>query len=561
MTNTSQTPTKPSRTWALRQAGRVVGFVDQRITASRWVKRNARRAFPDHWSFWLGYIAFFSLIVVLVSGVFLTLWFKPSMTPVVYDGAYAPLQGVVVSEAYASTLDLSFEVRGGLLMRQVHYWATHIFIAAMVVHLLRVFFTGAFRTPRKLNWLIGLGLLLLGILGGYTGHALPDDLLSGTGLRVIEGGMLAIPIVGTYLSSFIFGGEYPGDDAVSRLYLLHVFVLPGLIVALLTAHLILVRRQRPTQWGGAGRTNQNAVGSPLTVHLARAGGFAVIISGFIIMMAATLQINPVWLRGPYNPSQVDAGSRPDWYLAFLDGALRLMPPWEIDVLGHTLTLSVLVPTAVLPGIILATLAIYPWIEHKITGDEGDQHLLDRPRNMPTRTGLGVAFIVFYVLLWIAGGNDHLATSFDVSVNWVTRSLQIGIVVMPPLGYWVTKRICVGLQHRDRDKVLHGRESGIIIASPGGGFSEVRIPLSQHDAYALTSHERRVPFEPDPETDENGIPAPRQRSSRLRARLSRVYFGDIVPKPTVEELRAAQHEAETEHRSTAPARTDAGGAQP
>jgi ubiquinol-cytochrome c reductase cytochrome b subunit len=542
MTNTTQSSTRPIRTWAARQAGRVLEFVDQRVTASRWVKRNARRAFPDHWSLWLGYMALFSFIVIILSGVFLTLWFKPSMASVAYDGAYAPLRGVEVSEAYASTLDLSFEVRGGLLMRQVHYWATHVFIAAMAVHLLRIFFTGAFRTPRRLNWLIGLGLLVLGIIGGYTGHALPDDLLSGTGLRVVEGGMLAIPIVGTYLSSIIFDGEYPGEDIVSRLYVLHVFLVPGLIVALLLVHLILVRRHGHTQWGGAGKTNRNVVGAPYRMHTARAGGFMLIVVGFILLMAATLQINPVWLRGPYHPSQVGAGSQPDWYIGFLDGALRLMPPWEIDVFGREVTLSVLIPAIALPGIIVMALAIYPLIEQKITGAEGDQHILDRPRNMAARTGLGVAFIVFYVLLWIAAGNDVLATVVHVPVNWVTQFLQISIVLMPPLAYLITKRICLGLQRRDRDKVLHGRETGITVVSPGGGFSEVHIQLSPHDAYALTSHERQTPLEPGPEVDENGIPAPRQRWSRLRARLSKVYFGDVVDRPMAEEISAVHHES-------------------
>jgi ubiquinol-cytochrome c reductase cytochrome b subunit len=547
MTNTSEARTTPSRNWALRQAGRVVDFADRQITASSWLKRNARRAFPNHWSFWLGYIALISFVVIVLSGIFLTLWFKPSMTSVTYDGAYAPLQGVVVSEAYASTLELSFEVRGGLLMRQVHYWATHVFIAAMAVHLLRVFFTGAFRTPRKLNWLIGLGLLVVGMVGGYTGHSLPDDLLSGTGLRVVEGGMVAIPIVGTYLSSFIFGGDYPGDDIVSRLYVLHVLLIPGLIAALLTVHLILIRRQRHTQWGGAGKTNQNVVGSPFVVHIARLGGFMLIVPGFILLMAATLQINPVWLRGPYDPSQVGAGSQPDWYIGFLDGALRLMPPWEIGVFGHELTLSVLVPAIVLPGVILTALAIYPWIEQKITGAEGDKHVLDRPRNMPARTGLGVAFIVFYLVLWIAAGNDVIATTLHVPVNWLTRFLQISVILLPPLAYSITKRICIGLQRRDRDNLLHGRETGIIVVSPGGGFSEVHVKLSQFDAYALTSHERQAPLEPGPEVDENGIPAPRLRWSKLRSRLSKVYFGDVINPPTAEEIKAGQAEP---HRRSA-----------
>jgi ubiquinol-cytochrome c reductase cytochrome b subunit len=321
---------------------------------------------------------------------------------------------------------------------------------------------------------------------------------------------------------------------------LHVFLIPGLIVAPLIAHLILVRRQRHTHWGGAGKTNRNIVGSSLVVHIARAGGLMLIVFGVIVLMAATLQINPVWLWGPYDPAQVGAGSRPDWYMAFLDGALRLMPPWEIDVFGHELTFSVLVPAIVLPGAIVMALAIYPWIEQKIIGVEGDQHILDRPRNMPARTGLGVAFVVFYVLLWIGGGNDVLATVFHVPMNWVTQFLQISVVLMPPLAYSITKRICLGLQRRDRGKILHGRETGIIVVSPGGGFSELHLPLSRHDTYALTSHERPAPLEPGPEVDENGIPAPRQRWSKLRAWLSKVYLGDVIDQPTAEEIRAAHH---------------------
>lgn len=557
MTTTAPIEAASTKSRARGPVDRMADFVSRRLGGE--TLQRPLKAFPDHWSFWLGYIALFSLILVILSGILLTLWFKPSMSHSTYD-AYVPLRGVPVSEAYASTLELSFEVRGGLLTRQVHYWASHVFIAAMSLHLLRVFFTGGFRKPRRPNWLIGLGLLVLGILGGYTGHSLPDDLLSGTGLRVIEGGIVAIPIIGTYLSSFIFGGQFPGEDIVSRLYVVHVFALPILLIALLVLHLILVWRHNHTQWTGEGRTNRNAVGSPLAVHLARAGGFAVIVFGFIILMAATLQINPVWLHGPYNPSQVSAGSRPDWYVAFLDGALRLMPPLEIDVLGYPVALSVLVPVVVLPGIILGALAVYPWIEDKLIGARGDQHVLDRPRNMPVRTGLGVAFIVFYVLLWIAGGNDQLATTFGVSMNAVTQVLQVGIIVLPPLAYWVAKRICLGLQLRDRDKVLHGRESGIIVATPEGGFNEVHIPLSRDDAYALTSHEPRMPLEPKPEVDENGIPAPRRRS-RLGARMSRAYLAGAVPQPGVAELGAAEHEDESDHPSTAAASSDPDGTHP
>jgi ubiquinol-cytochrome c reductase cytochrome b subunit len=523
-------------------AGKVVDFVDQRITASNWLKRNIRKAFPDHWSFLLGEIALFSFILLLLSGTFLALWFKPSMQEVMYDGAYANLRGIHMSEAFASTLDLSFEVRGGLLMRQVHHWAALLFLAAMSVHMLRNFFTGAFRKPRELNWIIGVILLVLGVAAGFTGYSLPDDLLSGTGLRIIEGGVLATPVVGTYLSFFIFGGEFPGDDAIARLYPLHILLIPGLILALVAAHLMILWYQKHTHWGGSGRTEKNVVGYPFfPIYVAKAGGFNFIVFGVIVLMAATIQINPVWLWGPYDPSLVSAGTQPDWYVGFLDGALRVMPNWETSLFGFTLSWNVLIPSAIVPTLILGGLILYPFIEQWVTGDRREHHVLDRPRNQPVRTGIGVAFITFYVLLWIAGGNDFFATILDIPVNWITWFVRAGVIVLPPVMFWVTKRICLGLQRRDREKVLHGRESGVIMVSPEGEYSEVHATVPREEAFELTHHRRQVPVELEPETDENGIPAPRRRVERVRARLSSFYFGDVVQKPTVQELEAASHD--------------------
>ncbi|MGH8776122.1 MAG: cytochrome bc1 complex cytochrome b subunit [Jiangellaceae bacterium] len=481
-------------------------------------------------------------MTIALSGVFLTLWFTPSTAQVTYDGAYLPMHGLVVSEAYASTLDISFGVRGGLLMRQVHHWATLVFVAAMAVHMLRVFFTGAFRKPRELNWLIGLGLLVLGIAAGYTGHALPDDLLSGTGLRVVEGVILATPIVGTYMSSFVFGGEYPGEDIISRLNSLHTLLIPGLMLALVVAHLMVVWHQKHTQWGGAGKSDQNVVGRAVfPAYVAKSGGFLLIVFGVMFAMAATIQINPVWLWGPYDPSQVGARSQPPWYVGFLDGGLRLMPPWAIDVFGHELNLSVLVPAVILPGVILAVLALYPWVERQVSAGDREYHLLDRPRNMPVRTGLGAGFIAFYILLWIAGGNDFVATIFQIPINWITWIMRIAVIVLPPIMFFVTKRICIGLQRRDREKVLHGRESGVIMVSPDGEYSELHAPLSHEAANELTAHRRQTPVQLDAELDENGIPAPRRQVEKVRAKLSSFYFGDVVQKPTEDELTAAHQD--------------------
>ncbi|AYY13676.1 cytochrome bc complex cytochrome b subunit [Actinobacteria bacterium YIM 96077] len=544
MSSTTPPDVSASRNTAIRGAGKVVGFVDERITSSNWLKRNLRKIFPDHWSFLLGEIALFSLILIILSGVFLTFWFKPSMAHITYEGAYVPMRGIAMSEAYASTLELSFEVRGGLLMRQVHHWSTLVFIAAMSAHMLRVFFTGAFRKPRELNWLVGLTLLVLGVANGFTGYSLPDDLLSGTGLRIIEGGILAIPVVGTYLSYFIFGGEYPGEDIITRLYAIHILLVPGLIVALVTVHLMILWYQKHTQWPGSGKSEKNVVGYPFfPIYMTKAGGFMFIVFGFILLMSATVQINPVWLYGPYDPSQVTAGVQPDWYIGFLDGGLRLMPPWEISIFGYNIPLSVLIPAMILPGVILTLLAVYPWIEQKVTGDKREHHILDRPRNMPVRTSLGVAFIVFYIVLWIAGGNDFFATVLEIPVNWVSRFLQFSLILMPPIAFWITKRICLGLQRREREKVLHGRESGMIVVSPEGEFTERHEPLDPHEAYELVAHERPVVREPEPATDPNGVPNPNYKKSLRRARLSHFYFADVIDKPTRDELERVHHHHE------------------
>ncbi|NED97632.1 cytochrome bc complex cytochrome b subunit [Phytoactinopolyspora alkaliphila] len=521
-----------------RVAARFVRLVEGDPPALPGLARTLRRAYPRRWSGLFGQIALFSFVLIIVSGVFLTLWFKPSMATVTYDGAYPPLRGIEMSEAYASTVELSFGVRGGLLMRQVHNWATLVFVAALSVHMLRRFFTGGFRGPYRARWLVVLGLLVLGMVAAYSGHALPDDLLSGTGLRVAEGVILAIPVVGTYLSSLLFGGEFPGDDIISRLNVVHVLVLPMLMLALLVVHHKHVRYQeRVRQPGDATqsgrRTGQRAGGAGDLDYPLKSGGLMFIVFGVVVVMASTIQVNPVWLWGPFDSAQASAGSQPPWYFGFLDGGLRLMPAWNVDILGHELTLSVLVPAVVVPGLMLAALAAYPWIEHWATGDIGDDDRLDRPRDMPVRTGLGVAFIVFYLVLWIAAGNDILATVFHVPLNWITRVLQVSIVVMPPLAFWITKRICLGLQLRDRENVLHGRESGVIVVSAEGAFTERHRPISAPDATLLTSRPQPAPFDAGPPADENGVPNPTFPADRRREMLSRFYFADVVRIPAAD----------------------------
>src|SRR4051794_7490699 len=518
-------------------------WLDQRIGLGGLAKKQLRKVFPDHWSFMLGECALWSFVILLLTGVFLSLWFKPSMAEVVYSGSYPSLRGKSISEAYEPTPPLSFDVRGGLLMRQMHHWAANLFLASMTIHMLRVFFTGAFRKPRELNWLIGLGILQISIVEGFAGYSLPDDLLSGTGLRIAEGLMRSIPIVGSYISFFVFGGEFPGDSFIPRLYVVHVLLIPGLLLGLIGAHMLLLVYHKHTQYAGPGRTNNNVVGYPLLpVYAAKAGGFFFVVFGITAFMGALLQINPIWLYGPYDPAQVTAGSQPDWYMGWLEGALRIMPPWETQIWGYTIGWNIFIPGILLMGLLFSVLGAYPFVEAWITGDKREHHLLDRPRNQPTRTGLGVAGMAAYGLLWVAGGNDLIATHFQMQIETITWFMRFAVFIGPVIAFIVARRWAIALQRHDRDLVLHGYETGVIVRSPQGGYEKIHAPITRDRAYTLTTHERPKPLELPAGEDENGVAAPRAGKERLRARVSRFWFGDAVDKPTADEIDEAAHHA-------------------
>ena len=525
-----------------RIAGTVANYVDERTGAAAWMKKNLQKVFPDHWSFMLGEIALYSFVILLLSGTFLTFWFDPSMRTVVYEGSYQPLKEVEMSAAYASTLHISFDVRGGLLMRQIHHWAALIFMAAIVVHLLRVFFTGAFRKPREFNWILGIGLLTLGIVEGFLGYSLPDDLLSGTGLRIAQAIIQALPVVGTYISFFAFGGAFPGEAFIPRIYTVHILLLPGIFLALITVHLMLVWYQKHTQYPGPGRTEKNVVGYPLMpVYMAKAGGFFFIVFGVTAFLGAVASINPIWLYGPYTPGQISAGSQPDWYMGWLDGLVRMAPPLETHAFGHTISWNILIPGLIIPGILFTGMALYPFIESWITGDKREHHLLDRPRNVPNRTALGAMALTFTLIALINGGNDIIATHFDLTINQIMWFSRIGIIVLPPLAFVITKRICLSLQRADRELVLHGKETGRLVMLPSGEFIEIHEELTPEKKYTLTQHEQPKAIELVT-ADAGGVLNPKGIRAKLQARFSAANAENIA-KPTaaeVKELEGGHH---------------------
>ena len=531
------TPTK-SESAAYRKASEAADELDQRFQFAKGMRRQLNKVFPTHWSFLLGEIALYTFILLLLTGVWLTLFFDPSMEEVVYDGVYRNLQGVEMSKAFASTLDISFEARGGLFIRQLHHWAALIFVASMMAHMARIFFTGAFRKPRESNWTIGALLLILGMFEGFFGYSLPDDLLSGTGIRAtLSGIVLSIPVLGTWLHWALFGGEFPGMEIIPRLYVLHILLIPGVMLGLIAAHLALVWYQKHTQFPGVRRKENNVVGIRIMPTFALKGGaFFALVTGAMAIMSGLFQINPIWNLGPYNASQVSAASQPDWYLAWADGILRVWPAWEVYLGPYTIP-PVFFAGAIGMGILFTVLLAYPAIERKLTKDDAHHNLLQRPRDVPVRTSLGMMALTFWAVLMISGNNDVIAFVFNISLNAMTWFGRLGLLLLPPIAYYITYRVCLGLQRADREVLEHGVETGIIKRLPHGEFIEVHQPLGPVDDHG---HPEELPYQ--------GAPVPK-KMNKLGAAGHPVPGSLLKPDPAeeTEALERARHDDEVRER--------------
>jgi ubiquinol-cytochrome c reductase cytochrome b subunit len=510
----------------------VGGWLDDRFHGARGLRVFMRKIFPDHWSFMLGEIALWSFVILLLTGTFLALFFVPSAAPVIYHGSYSKLDGAEMSQAYQSVLNISFDVRGGLLIRQIHHWAADMFMVAIIAHMLRVFFTGAYRKPREVNWLIGVVIFTLGLLEGLFGYSLPDDQLSGAGLRITEGVIQGIPIIGTYGAYFLFGGPYPGTAIIPRMYILHVLLIPGIILALITAHLFIMVHQKHTQMPGLGNTEKNVRGQPFFPYfVAKGQAWFFFIFGALVLLATFAQINPIWLYGPYTPVAISSASQPDFYMGILEGSLRMMPAWETNFLGHTISWSVLIPALVPLGIIFTGMAMWPFFEQWATGDKSWHNINDRPRNAPIRTATGVAAVTFYGVLWAEGANDVLSNNLQIplyTITWIARFL---VFIGPAIAFMATRRICIALQRKDAQELAHGYESGIIRQLPTGEFIEVHQPVSEETAAVLSANKPLPALPPADTEDDNGVPAPGGAGvlGKARAYANRGFAESVPPE--------------------------------
>jgi ubiquinol-cytochrome c reductase cytochrome b subunit len=427
---------------------RLVRWLDRRVGGARLARKTLDKVFPDHWSFLLGEVSLYCFVVLVLTGTYLSLFFSPSQAPATYDGSYGPLRGVEMSEAYESAIRLSFDVRAGMVMRQIHHWAALIFMAAIVAHLARIFFTGAFRRPRELNWMIGVTLLLLAMLNGFAGYSLLDDQLSGTGLRIANAIILSLPLIGTWVSSLLFGGPYPGPETLNRLFVAHILLIPAVIGVLIVVHIALVVRHKHTQFPGPGRREDNVVGQRLwPTYTAKAGGLFFLVAAALAALGGLAQINAIWVTGPYRSADVSSASQPDWYMGWTEGGLRLMPPFEIRAFGYQIP-NPFFPGVLLPTVVFGILYVWPFIEQRVSKTAGEHHLLFRPRDHPVHTGIGVASFAFIAIMLLAGSSDVIAVTFGISVNAVIWTLRTALLVVPPIAGLVAARLCVELRGRD-----------------------------------------------------------------------------------------------------------------
>jgi ubiquinol-cytochrome c reductase cytochrome b subunit len=459
-----------------------VRWLDVRVGVARGGRVFLDKIFPDHWSFLLGEIALYSFVILVLTGIFLSLFYNPSVATVVYHGAYAPLRGQKMSAAYASTVNISFAVRSGLVIRQMHHWAADVFVGSIAVHMCRIFFTGAYRKPRELNWIVGVTLLMLAIVNGFIGYSLPDDLVSGTGIRLAFSFILSMPLVGSYLAFFVFGGNYPGDGSIiPRFFILHVLVLPLVILGLIAAHLTLLVRQKHTQFPGKGRTEHNVVGTPMYPgFIAKTTGFLFMIGGVLWALGGLAQINPIWQFGPYEPYKISYAVQPDWYMGWLDGALRIMPSWEFVGFGHTIPFEVFLPTIVFPGVTFTIFYAWPFIEAWLTGDRAEHNLLDRPRDRPLRTALGAGALAFYFTLFSASSTDVLANFFQISLNSVLWFFRFAVLVVPIVAFFVTWRLCLDMA--GTEGAGRRKRANVVIRSAGGEYEVEKSAGRPGDGY-------------------------------------------------------------------------------
>jgi ubiquinol-cytochrome c reductase cytochrome b subunit len=435
----------------VRRIGR---FFDERLGAGNVMRVAFAKIYPDHWSFYLGEFALYCFVLLVATGVWLTFVYDPS-----------------THNAYASVVALNRNDPVGYLMRQIHHWSAVVFVAAIVVHMGRIFFTAAFRKPRELNWVVGVLLLMLASLTGFTGYSLPNDALSGTGLRIGTSVALSVPLIGGWTSNLLNGGAYPGPLLLSHIYTIHVFFLPVGIGLLLGLHLGMLVLQKHTQFV---EDEAVVVGRRFfpDYFLRGVAAFGATVA-VIVALSSVVEINPIERYGEYREWIVPNPATPDWYAGWLDGALRLGPAVEWRVFGHPIP-AVFWPGAVLPLLALLLVIGWPWLDALLCGDRAYHDVLVPPSAAPWRVGVGAALIAAGIILTLAATDDEQALALHVPVATLVAFYRFlfafGSIAVGLIAAMFTQQVRVR-------RTLHGPEAErvvIIKRNERGGFDEENV---------------------------------------------------------------------------------------
>ncbi len=433
---------------------RTARFFDDRFGTNAAVRFLLAKVFPDHWSFYLGEFALYCFVLLVATGVWLTFVYTAD-EKTAFDSVAALSRGAPV----------------GYVMRQVHHWSAVTFVAAILVHMARIFFTAAYRAPREVNWVVGVLMLILASLTGFTGYSLPNDALSGTGLRIADSVLLALPLVGGWAADLLNGGSYPGPLLLPHLYTIHVYFLPVAIAGLLTVHMGLLVYQKHTQFAD---DPAHVVGRRFwpDYALRTLAAFAITVA-VILAMTAALEINPIEQYGRYHDWIVTNPAEPDWYAAFLDGALRLGPKTEIAIFGHPIP-PVFWPGVILPLVASAIVFGWPWIDKRLTRDVAQHDVLVPATGAPWRVGAGAALLTAGFVLTLAASDDTQSLALHVPIDalvWFYRILfPVGSIAVGLLAAAIAR----GLGARKR---LHGEETERVVVmrrNAQGGFDDEEV---------------------------------------------------------------------------------------
>ncbi|MFB6139812.1 MAG: cytochrome bc complex cytochrome b subunit [Halosimplex sp.] len=445
---------------------RVYGWVDDRLDLES-DRDLLGKAFPAEDSFLLGEVALFCFLVLVLTGVFLGFFFEPSTSDVTYQGSVARFQGQDVPEAFVSVLNITYDVPFGMLIRRMHHWAAHLFIASLALHMLRIFFTGAYRNPREPNWLVGTGLAVMSMGAAYTGYALPFDEFASTATGIGYNLAKSIPLVGATFSKLIFGGSYPSSATIPRFYFLHVLIIPLTIAGLLAVHMVILVRQKHTEaerdgdvpgpepdgTAGDGGTAVGAegaadprtavdreddsvvVGLPAFPNQAAVSAVVFFLTlATLSLLAGFLPVHNVAAYGPNDPAGTPNLIMPDWFLMWVYGFLKLLPSWlsvHVPLLGEIN--AEFVGGILAPTLVIGVVAAWPFIDYYRDPEHFALNPLDRPR----QTAVGVFGVTFIMIASIAGMNNIAAEVLGTETGPVNAVLWWAIVGWPTLCAGIT----------------------------------------------------------------------------------------------------------------------------